>query len=1380
MPFFSAPQALRLRSTHTSPQFVAMASHSYDYTNNGFIGAFKNTHSSHPDFANLTLLVFEAVMEVVCVSLPGYVVARMGQFDADSQKFLANLNTQLFTPCLIFTKLASQLTAEKLAELAVIPIIFIVQTLISYLAALLVSRICKFNKRASNFVVAMAVFGNSNSLPISLVLSLSKTLSGLHWDKVPGDNDNEVGARGILYLLIFQQLGQLVRWTWGFNVLLAPASAYNDEDGGKNSAIENGEFNEDEAQRLLDDSHSDYESGNVTSYATSADSDSDSDADSLFNREDALVSAEFITPTNGNATMRGAGDMSGNSNGHLANGRLNGALEAHKKAKQVPRGIKGWPKRAKLALQRSAGSVSKTTARGGRRAFQTLPTWIQRVLSNISSVLSRFFKGVWDFMNPPLWAMLIAILVASIPSLQHLFFDPGTFISNSVTRAVSQSGQVAVPLILVVLGANLARNTLPKEDQHSMEDPSVEKKLVIASLVSRMLIPTLLMAPMLALTAKYVPVSILDDPIFIIVCFLLSGAPSALQLAQICQINNVYMGAMSKILFQSYVVWILPSTLLLQPGGPNRTSSPSVSRNITLEESVSPRSTKVVSFPDDSISPLIIGKNKELDQKDYLDLDKSARQYTASVSRRRLSGRPSVEPLGSQKSQTVEGNPSLSSLLSASSTDTDSQSHHTHENLLKQVGHWLKHERNRRHARRANRKAGKEGASDHEPAKDPTTQSSDQPSIRGRSGSESSQGSDSLDQLAHILEKTLSMKPAEAKKRSSHIRKLSTGLTGLKRHSAISLDSDYFESVEQLVPGCEAILDNSKTMAYNVDEPGSEPAADVSDREARKEREAWTKFRSEILRLVHTLKLKGWRKVSIEQSNEIDVQRLSGALTNAVYVVSPPKNIRSQEQHNDGQPKPKNPPPKLLLRIYGPQVEHLIDRESELQILTRLARKRIGPRLLGTFTNGRFEEFLHAKPLTAKELRNADTSKQIAKRMRELHEGIDLLKEEREAGPFVWQNWDKWVDRCEQVVTWLDQQILESKQDTVLSGSDKWKKRGFVCGVEWPIFRQMIEKYRTWLEQQYGGLDKINERMIFSHNDTQYGNILRMIPEGESPLLLPANQHKQLVVIDFEYANANLPGLEFANHFTEWTYNYHDAEAPWRCSTKYYPTVEEQHRFIRAYLLHNASYKAAGGYHSNPSTPHLGPLPSSGSTTALAATAAPNTISAFMLDSRAPPGEKYQEQEAQAERQTEEETRRLLAETKLWRLANSAMWVAWGIVQAHVPGLPDFDAENKTGQNNNEKAAELESATAEMRAEADAEEKGDGIVSKGDGGQSEVKVQPEQDADLFKPQDEEEFDYLSYANDRAMFVWGDALRMGIIQAEELPEELRQRVKLVEY
>ena len=57
-------------------------------------------HPSHPALGHLVLLVFEAVLEVVCVSLPGYIVARAGMFDAENQKFVANLNVALFTPCL--------------------------------------------------------------------------------------------------------------------------------------------------------------------------------------------------------------------------------------------------------------------------------------------------------------------------------------------------------------------------------------------------------------------------------------------------------------------------------------------------------------------------------------------------------------------------------------------------------------------------------------------------------------------------------------------------------------------------------------------------------------------------------------------------------------------------------------------------------------------------------------------------------------------------------------------------------------------------------------------------------------------------------------------------------------------------------------------------------------------------------------------------------------------------------------------------------------------------------------------------------------------------------------------------------------------------------
>ncbi|PSK51887.1 hypothetical protein B9Z65_3154 [Elsinoe australis] len=534
------------------------------------LSALGNTHSSHPDFGHLILLVFEAVLEVVCVSLPGYIVARQGMFDADAQKFVANLNVQLFTPCLVFTKLASQLNAGKLADLIVIPIIFVVQTLVSWLCATVVSKICGFDKKKKNFVTAMGVFGNSNSLPISLVISLSKTLKGLHWDQIPGDNDNEVAARGILYLLIFQQLGQLLRWSWGYNVLLKPPPEESEQ-------IEEGRYRDDPEEEERDQIkamyNSDYGSGSSGAQSPHTISSAGSST-SLRARQE---SESIVAPANGNIVHRGTGNIAG----HDEEARHPGNMARHPSANHITQfpsynslgrqisaeedsGKKTTLQTVKESIVRFWSKTCTTIGTFFRNQFRALPNAVQKPLRMIGSWIFNFFNAIYQSMNPPLWAMLIAVIVASVPKLQHLFFDKGTFVNNSVTHAIAQSGGVAVPLILVVLGANLARNTIPQEDvATSPEEKKEEKKLLIACLLSRMLLPTLILAPFLALFAKYVPVSILDDPIFIIVCFLLTGAPSALQLAQICQLHNVFMGVMSRLLFQSYVIWILPSTLFL-------------------------------------------------------------------------------------------------------------------------------------------------------------------------------------------------------------------------------------------------------------------------------------------------------------------------------------------------------------------------------------------------------------------------------------------------------------------------------------------------------------------------------------------------------------------------------------------------------------------------------------------------------------------------------------------------------------------------------------------------------------------------------------------------------------------------------------------------
>jgi predicted permease len=387
--------------------------------------------------------------------------------------------------------------------------------------------------------------------------------------------------------MILQQLGQLLRWSWGYHYLLAKPDKFTISEGGSAlEHLENGEagsraersalLGDDDLDSPTDESDTSQnesrrwpESGTLTPQNNQIyPSPSSATLDELHSRiVPRKLSSRHTPRINISVPESDTSDTSEES-----------TAECSKVQYTSPR---WWLSAIKAKLGQFWHAFSLRASSTARKMFNQFPPWLQTCLTRTSYYSSRFMCGLWDFMNPPLWAMLAAIIVASIPKAQHYFFTKGTFINTSVARAIDQSGGVAVPLILVVLGANLARNTLPPEQRKSIndDDPKLERKILIASLISRMLLPTLIMAPILALFAKYVPVSIVDDPVFVVVAFLLTGAPSALQLAQICQINNVYVPAMTNLLFQSYVIWygmphlysstlltldrILPSTLIL-------------------------------------------------------------------------------------------------------------------------------------------------------------------------------------------------------------------------------------------------------------------------------------------------------------------------------------------------------------------------------------------------------------------------------------------------------------------------------------------------------------------------------------------------------------------------------------------------------------------------------------------------------------------------------------------------------------------------------------------------------------------------------------------------------------------------------------------------
>jgi choline/ethanolamine kinase len=65
--------------------------------------------------------------------------------------------------------------------------------------------------------------------------------------------------------------------------------------------------------------------------------------------------------------------------------------------------------------------------------------------------------------------------------------------------------------------------------------------------------------------------------------------------------------------------------------------------------------------------------------------------------------------------------------------------------------------------------------------------------------------------------------------------------------------------------------------------------------------------------------------------------------------------------------------------------------------------------------------------------------------------------------------------------------------------------------------------------------------------------------------VLQLENSNELVVVDFEYAGYNPRGYDFANHFCEWTYDYH-SEQPAAMDMTQFPTHDEQIRFLKAYL----------------------------------------------------------------------------------------------------------------------------------------------------------------------------------------------------------------------
>ncbi|TDL22730.1 hypothetical protein BD410DRAFT_788025, partial [Rickenella mellea] len=568
--------------------------------------------------------VFLSIVEVFLLCLAGYLLARRGILDKKTQKQINRLNVSLFTPSLLFSKVAFFLSPAKLRELWIIPIVFVVVTAVSMAVSFSLGWLFRLKRSQRSFAMAAAMFMNSNSLPIALMQSLVVTVDGLKWDD--DDTKSAMLGRALTYLVLYSTMGMVLRWSYGVHLL-----SQADPDGEGEISTDEHYRTEAETSPLLPNSEGvhfepiPYENESsppatlrhIPSITTTATMEGDADESILTNSPSLhrQPSIPIITPPKRRPTN-------------------------HLNTESANRVFFSFPNTPSRPTARSPASSDDNDSDSEHDDELPTPLYQRRraPTTPTSTALHSFFRRTWtrirhilrtlnEFMTVPLWAALASLIVALTPPLQHILKDH----SSAVTGALTAAGNCSIPLTLVVLGAYFhvppkstsstdgdvaggrGGGLLPQTNGHpngygrreistaSDSEMSLvgsvrnmfnmklsrinmnrhnstastattasqavrrgETRTVAIAVLSRMVIVPALLIPLMALSAKYDIPSVFDDPVFVVSIVLLISSPPALTLAQITQAasGDAFERLISRTVFWAYCIVTPPATII--------------------------------------------------------------------------------------------------------------------------------------------------------------------------------------------------------------------------------------------------------------------------------------------------------------------------------------------------------------------------------------------------------------------------------------------------------------------------------------------------------------------------------------------------------------------------------------------------------------------------------------------------------------------------------------------------------------------------------------------------------------------------------------------------------------------------------------------------
>ncbi|ORY99967.1 auxin efflux carrier [Syncephalastrum racemosum] len=449
----------------------------------------------------------------------GFCLTKAGYITTDKQKWLSRLNMVFFTPCLLFTNIASVMSLKQLIDYWPIPCFYIIFFILSFTTAQLVARMTGLTREFRRFVLACVMFSNTNSLPIAVISSLAVSEAGkvLYWGA--DDTQQSVAARGISYALFYAIFGNLVRWSYGYS-LLQP---------------------KDESTVVVDYSPQVRHLGQQT----------------------ATTAQDY-----GTATAATKSPSSGASSTHSSDILLDVERDGGMARRTSSVTLAGDHPTKHQQKQPAATVTPPNEATGLLSSFPSLPsdlddqdntsddtTLWQRIKARIPESVISWVTWANNFMTPPLYAAILALFVGLIPPFKHVLFAQDSFLYPSFTSAIQSCGRAAVPIILVCLGAQLTDILHSDRDHHGQG-----AKPVAVAITVRMILVPLMVIPTVLLFVTYGSswAGIATDPVFGVMMIILGCTPTAINLVQISQVTGAFEEEMLRVLFWSYGVVCVP------------------------------------------------------------------------------------------------------------------------------------------------------------------------------------------------------------------------------------------------------------------------------------------------------------------------------------------------------------------------------------------------------------------------------------------------------------------------------------------------------------------------------------------------------------------------------------------------------------------------------------------------------------------------------------------------------------------------------------------------------------------------------------------------------------------------------------------------------